>query len=154
MANSILDKNFRVTNNNAVDMHVGKRVRLRRTLLGMSQEQLGASLNITFQQVQKYERGANRISASRLWDISQILDVQISYFFDDMTVDTMRSSPRRVSRGVNIDFDDENVRDPMARRETLELVRTYYSIEKPKVRKRIAEMVKSIAVTINEKRSA
>ena len=62
------DKNFRVTNNNAVDMHVGKRVRLRRTLLGLSQEQLGDALNITFQQVQKYERGANRISASRLWD--------------------------------------------------------------------------------------
>ena len=154
MADSQLDKNFRITNNNAVDMHVGKRVRLRRTLLGMSQEQLGASLNITFQQVQKYERGASRISASRLWDISQILDAQISYFFDDMTDDTMRSSPRRVSRGENIDLDDENVRDPMARRETLELVRTYYSIEKPKVRKRIAEMVKSIAATINEKRSA
>ena len=102
MADSQLDKNFRITNNNAVDMHVGKRVRLRRTLLGMSQEQLGASLNITFQQVQKYERGANRISASRLWDISQILDAQISYFFDDMTDDTMRSSPRRVSRGENL----------------------------------------------------
>jgi len=148
-----MDKNFRVTNNNAVDMHVGKRVRLRRTLLGISQEQLGVSLNITFQQVQKYERGANRISASRLWDISQILDVQISYFFDDMTDDTMRSSPRRVSQGGSIiDFDLKNERDPMARRETLELVRTYYSIEKPKVRKRIAEMVKSIAVTVNEKR--
>ena len=146
-----MDKNFRITNNNAVDVHVGKRVRLRRTLLGMSQEQLGASLNITFQQVQKYERGSNRISASRLWDISQILDVEISYFFDDMTDDTMRSSPRCVSRGAIIDFDDYNVRDPMARRETLELVRTYYSIERPKVRKRIAEMVKSLATTINEK---
>ena len=151
MADSTLDKNFRITNNNAVDVHVGKRVRLRRTLLGMSQEQLSASLNITFQQVQKYERGANRISASRLWDISQILDVEISYFFDDMTDDTMRSSPRRVSRGESIDFNDYNVGDPMARRETLELVRTYYSIERPKVRKRIAEMVKSLATTINEK---
>ena len=150
MADSTLDKNFRVTNNNAVDVHVGKQVRLRRTLLGMSQEQLGASLNITFQQVQKYERGANRISASRLWDISQILDVQMSYFFDEMTGDTMRSSPRRVSRGENTDFDDDNVRDPMARRETLELVRTYYSIKSLKVRKRISEMVKSLAATINE----
>ena len=150
MADSTLDKNFRITNNNAVDVHVGKRVRLRRTLLGMSQEQLGASLNITFQQVQKYERGANRISASRLWDISQILDVQISYFFDDMTDDTMRSSPRRVSRGENIDFDNDNARDPMARRETLELVRTYYSIKSLKVRKRISEMVKYLAATINE----
>ena len=150
MADSTLDKNFRVTNNNAVDVHVGKRVRLRRTLLGMSQEQLGASLNITFQQVQKYERGANRISASRLWDISQIFNVQISYFFGVMTDDTMRSSPRRVSRGENVDFNDDNVYDPMARRETLELVRTYYSIESSKVRKRISEMVKSLAATINE----
>ena len=150
MADSTLDRNFRITNNNAVDVHVGKRVRLRRTLLGMSQEQLGASLNITFQQVQKYERGANRISASRLWDISQILDIKIGYFFDDMTDDTMRSSPRRFSPGESIDLDDENVRDPMARRETLELVRTYYSIESSKVRKRISEMVKSLAATINE----
>ena len=145
------DKNFRVTNNNAVDMHVGKRVRLRRTLLGMSQEQLGVSLNITFQQVQKYERGANRISASRLWDIAQIVDVPISYFFDDMSDDVMESSPRRISRGGEHSIDNETVRDPMARRETLELVRTYYSIEKPKVRKRITEMVKAIAATINEK---
>ena len=77
-----IERNFRITNNNAIDMHVGKRVRLRRTLLGMSQEQLGTELNSAFQQVQKYERGANRISASRLWDIGQILDVPISYFFD------------------------------------------------------------------------
>ena len=70
MTDDTKSRNFRVTNNNAVDKHVGKRVRLRRTLLGMSQEQLGTALNITFQQVQKYERGANRISASRLWDIS------------------------------------------------------------------------------------
>ena len=61
-----IERNFQITNNNAIDMHVGKRVRLRRTLLGMSQEQLRTELNITFQQVQKYERGANRISASRL----------------------------------------------------------------------------------------
>ena len=74
----IVERNFRITNNNAIDMHVGKRVRLRRALLGMSQEQLGAELNVTFQQVQKYERGANRINASRLWDTSQILDVPIS----------------------------------------------------------------------------
>lgn len=143
------ERNFRVTNNNAVDMHVGKRVRLRRTLLGLSQEQLGTELNVTFQQVQKYERGANRISASRLWDIGQILDVPINYFFDDMTENTMQSSPRRISRGGEIlDMTDEQIKDPMARRETLELVRTYYLIEKPLVRKRISEMVKSIATTL------
>ena len=115
----------------------------------MSQEQLGAELNVTFQQVQKYERGANRISASRLWDISQILDVPISYFFDDMSEGAMRSSPRWISRGDNTDvLNGEQIKDPMARRETPELVRTYYTIEKPAVRKRIAEMVKSIATTL------
>jgi transcriptional regulator with XRE-family HTH domain len=144
-----VERNFRITNNNAIDMHVGKRVRLRRTLLGMSQEQLGAELNITFQQVQKYERGANRISASRLWDDSQILDVPISYFFDDMSENMMRSSPRWVSRGDVMDaMTSQPLKDPMARRETLELVRAYCTIEKPAARKRIAEMVKSIATTL------
>ena len=145
------ERNFRITNNNAIDMHVGKRVRLRHTLLGMSQEQLGTELNITFQQVQKYERGANRISASRLWDIGQILDVPISYFFDDMSQDTTKSSPRRIGRGGEVvNQNGDQLRDPMARRETLELVRTYYTIEKPIVRKRISEMVKSIATTLSD----
>ncbi|MEK9719378.1 MAG: helix-turn-helix transcriptional regulator, partial [Candidatus Puniceispirillum sp.] len=112
-------------------------------------EQLGANLDITFQQVQKYERGSNRISASRLWDISQILDVPISFFFNDMSENTMRNSPRRISRGCGAtDVDVEIVTDLMARRETLELVRTYYTIRNPAVRKRIAEMVKSIATTL------
>ena len=146
-----IERNFRITNNNAIDMHVGKRVRLRHTLLGMSQEQLGTELNITFQQVQKYERGANRISASRLWDIGQILDVPISYFFDDMSQDTTKSSPRRICRGGEVvNQNGDQLRDPMARRETLELVRTYYTIEKPIVRKRISEMVKSIATTLSD----
>lgn len=144
-----VERNFRITNNNAIDMHVGKRIRLRRTLLGMSQEQLGTELNITFQQVQKYERGANRVSASRLWDIGQILDAPINYFFDDMSEVTMRNSPRRVSRGSeDQEIVDDQTKDPMARRETLELVRTYYSIKKPLVRKRVSDMVKSIAVTL------
>lgn len=150
------ERNFRITNNNAIDLHVGKRLRLRRTLLGMSQEQLGAELNITFQQVQKYERAANRISASRLWDMSQILDVPINYFFDDMSETTMQSSPRRVARGLD-KFDESagaggaaGVKDPMARRETLELVRAYYNIESASARKRVADMVKAIATTLTE----
>src|SRR3569833_3753192 len=68
---------------NPVDVHVGARVRLRRTLLGMSQEKLGEAIGLTFQQVQKYERGANRIGASRLFDLSRVLDVPVSFFFDD-----------------------------------------------------------------------
>ena len=145
-----VERHHRITNNNAIDLHVGQRVRLRRTLLGLSQEQLGAELNITFQQVQKYERGANRISASRLWDLSQILDVPVSYFFDDMTEATMKSSPRRVARGVDSgDGEGGALKDPMARRETLELVRAYYTIEQPAVRKRLSDMVKTIAMTLS-----
>jgi transcriptional regulator with XRE-family HTH domain len=143
------DPNFRVTNNNAIDVHVGRRIRLRRTLLGLSQEKLGEGLNITFQQVQKYERGSNRVSASRLWDTAQILDVPISFFFDDMTDDTAANSPRKVRSGtMAIDY-EEKPNDPMARRETLELVRAYYNITDVGVRKRITEMVKSVASALS-----
>src|SRR3954453_21104466 len=69
---------------NPVDVHVGARVRLRRTLLGMSQEKLGEALDLTFQQVQKYERGANRVGASRLYHLSQVLDVPVAYFFEEI----------------------------------------------------------------------
>jgi transcriptional regulator with XRE-family HTH domain len=139
--------NFRITNNNAIDVHVGRRVRLRRTLLGMSQEQLGEALSITFQQVQKYERGSNRISASRLWDIGQILDVPVSFFFDDMSDDTKDHSPRKMRTG-DVAGVGEAPLDPMARRETLELVRAYYQILDTSVRKRITEMVKAVATSL------
>ena len=69
---------------NPIDVHVGARLRLRRTLLGMSQEKLGQAIGLTFQQVQKYERGANRIGASRLYDLSRVLDVPVSFFFEEM----------------------------------------------------------------------
>src|SRR3974390_2286355 len=74
-----------------IDIHVGSRIRLRRTLLGMSQERLGEALGLTFQQVQKYERGVNRVGASRLFDLSRVMDVPISFFFDDMP-DTLANS--------------------------------------------------------------
>src|ERR1700686_1182510 len=73
---------------NPTDVHVGARVRLRRTLLGMSQEKLGDAIGLTFQQVQKYERGANRVGASRLFDLSRVLDVPVSFFFDDINPET------------------------------------------------------------------
>ena len=143
-------KNFMVTNNNAVDVHVGKRIRQRRTLLGLSQDQLSATLNITFQQVQKYERGANRVSASRLWDISQILDVEIGYFFEDMSAETRARSPRRMSDAPKVAETPDDQIDPMTRRETLELVRSYYSIKRTSVRKKVAGLVKSIASTLDD----
>ena len=128
---------------NPVDVHVGSRVRLRRTLLGMSQEKLGEAIGLTFQQVQKYERGANRIGASRLFNLSQVLDVPVSFFFDDM--------PREAADAPVIGEEDDEDRvveyepDPMAKRETLELVRAYYRITDPGVRKRLFELTKAVA---------
>ena len=147
--NSEEKKTSLVTKKNAIDIHVGKRVRLRRTLLGMSQEQLGVTLDLTSQQVQKYESGANRISASRLWDISQVLDVSIGYFFEDMSSETKLASPRKVSINLKKIPNDSFESDPMLRRETLELVRTYYSISEPKVRKQLSEIIKSVAGMTN-----
>ncbi len=129
---------------NPIDVHVGSRVRLRRTLLGMSQEKLGEAIGLTFQQVQKYERGANRIGASRLFDLSRVLDVPVSFFFDDMPGDEdgapePEARPQAEARQGGIEP------DPMAKRETLELVRAYYRIQDPQVRKRIFELTKSVA---------
>ena len=108
---------------NPIDVHVGSRVRLRRTLLGLSQEKLGEAIGLTFQQVQKYERGANRIGASRLFDLSRVLDVPIGYFFEDMSDEVAARSPRLI-RGL-AETPEPYEPDPMAKRETLELVRAY-----------------------------
>ncbi len=129
-----------------IDVHVGTRIRLRRTLLGMSQERLGEALGLTFQQVQKYERGVNRVGASRLFDLSRVLDVPISFFFDDMPeplAAVYGSSSARRSVGFaegQEGFGD----DTLNRRETLELVRAYYRITDPAVRKRVFELIKSL----------
>ena len=126
---------------NPIDIHVGQRVRLRRTLLGMSQEKLGKAINVTFQQVQKYERGTNRIGSSRLYQLSQVLDIPVSYFFDDLPIEiTARKSPGLTDVKV-ASFQG----DPLVKRETLELVRAYYRITDPSVRKRIFELVKAVA---------
>ena len=128
-----------------IDVHVGSRIRLRRTLLGMSQERLGDSLGLTFQQVQKYERGVNRVGASRLFDLSRVLDVPISFFFDDMP-DSLSASfggtPSRRASGQ--DPSDPFGDDTLSRRETLELVRAYYRITDPSVRKRVFDLIKSM----------
>ncbi len=127
-------------NPKAVDAHVGSRVRLRRTLLGMSQEKLGQAVGLTFQQIQKYERGTNRIGSSRLYQFSQILDVPVSFFFDDMPAEVAGRAP-----GLGEGSTDAFETDKLARRETLELVRAYYRIPDPGVRKRVFELVKAVA---------
>lgn len=121
-----------------VDSHVGSRVRLRRTLLGMSQEKLGNAVGLTFQQIQKYERGLNRIGSSRLYQFSKVLDVPVAFFFDEMPGD-MGSQPSLASQVQQATYDEN-----MSRRETLELVRAYYKVENRNTRKRIYELVKAI----------
>ena len=121
-----------------VDSHVGSRLRLRRTLLGMSQEKLGNSVGLTFQQIQKYERGANRVGSSRLYQFCKVLDVPVSFFFDEMPSDT-GSQPSLAGQVQQAAYDKD-----MSRRETLELVRAYYRIDNSNTRKRIYELVKAV----------
>lgn len=141
------DKGERETKPSPIDVHVGSRIRLRRTLLGMSQERLGEALGLTFQQIQKYERGVNRVGASRLFDLARVLDVPISFFFDDMPEPLAREyGGPAVRRAVGFAEAQEGFEDDtLNRRETLELVRAYYRITDPAVRKRVFELIKSLA---------
>lgn len=127
-----------------VDVHVGSRVRLQRTLLGLSQAKLGEAVGLTFQQIQKYERGGNRIGASRMYDLSFVLDVPIAYFFEKMPAEIRRrnDSPSDSLGEYTLEKSDK---DPLTRRETLELVRAYYKVGGSAVRKRVFELVKSLA---------
>ena len=125
-----------------VDAHVGARVRLRRTMLGMSQEKLAQALGLTFQQVQKYERGTNRVGSSRLYELSKILDVPIQFFFDEMPAEIAATA-----RGGNGGFAEaaaDYQPDTLAKRETLELVRAYYRIKSPRVRKKVFDLAKTL----------
>ena len=131
-----------------VDVHVGARVRQRRTLLGMTQTMLANALGLTFQQIQKYERGANRIGSSRLFDLSQVLDVPIGFFFEDMPPEVAASSPGQARGKVNKMPSHEP--NPMIARQTLELVRAYYKITDPHTRKRLFELTKALGAAARE----
>lgn len=122
-----------------VDIHVGNRLRLRRTLLGMSQEKLGTALGLTFQQIQKYEKGANRIGSSRLYEIGRILGVPVAYFFEAFEDDR---DPLPEMEGIGR-FDQSKLMD----RETIELIRAYYSIDQGEVRHQVFELMKTLGGT-------
>ena len=129
---------------NPIDVHVGSRIRLRRTLLGISQTVLADAIGLTFQQVQKYEKGNNRVSSSRLMDMADVLDVSIPYFFEEMGADVRNQTPAMLMNAKRLpDIDKE--KDPMARRETLEFVRSYYRITDAAVRRRLTDLVKTLA---------
>ena len=137
---------------NPIDVHVGNRIRLRRTLLGYSQEKMAALLGLTFQQVQKYERGTNRVGASRLWDIGNVLDVPVSFFYEDMDKDVANQSPRAFSlpAGELVSFAEDKEffdNDPMNKKETIELVRAYYKIPNRKAAKHLYELIIAMSKT-------
>ncbi len=130
---------------NPIDVHVGARIRLRRTLLGMSQQKLGDAIGLTFQQVQKYERGTNRVGSSRMFELARVLDVPVSYFFEEMGSDVAARGRQHAFGIATEPSAASSAADPMTKRETLELVRAYYKITDAKVRKRLFEMTKALA---------
>jgi len=129
-----------VTVSHPVDTHVGSRLRQRRALLGMSQTDLAKAVGLTFQQVQKYERGFNRISSSRLFEFAKVLDVPVTHFFDgmDSSVGTTKRKPGR-PKAV------EKTEDLNTKRETLELVRAYYKIRDKGLRTKTLDLIQALA---------
>lgn len=124
---------------NPIDVHVGSRVRLRRMMLGMSQEKLGEHLGITFQQIQKYEKGTNRIGASRLHHISTVLKVPVSFFFEDAP------GSQSETQGFAEPQPTTYVVDFLSSAEGLSLNKAFVRIEDTKVRKRIVDLVRVLA---------
>jgi transcriptional regulator with XRE-family HTH domain len=127
---------------NPIDKHVGARVRMRRLILGMSQGKLGDALDVTFQQVQKYEKGANRIGASRLQQLARVLDVPPAYFFEDAPSGEARAPGFAEDEGHNhfVDF--------LSTSEGLQLNRAFAAIRDAKVRKKILDLVVSLAAVV------
>ena len=128
---------------NPVDAHVGSRVRLRRMLLGMSQERLGESMGLTFQQVQKYEKGVNRIGASRLFQISRILDVPVQFFFEEAP----HIGDGIPARGMAEADSETFILEFLNSREGLELNRAFVKIADPKVRKSVVDLVRALSAS-------
>ncbi|HEY4547011.1 MAG TPA: helix-turn-helix transcriptional regulator [Pedomonas sp.] len=138
-----------------IDIHVGTRVRARRRLLGITQEKLGEALGLTFQQVQKYERGSNRISASRLFELSRILAVPVTYFYEG--AEALDGEANAVlPEAAAAPFEAEQ----LSSRETHDLLRFYYGLPDPQVRRRFLDLLKSVApapaeeIDVQEQRKA
>jgi len=126
---------------NPIDIHVGSRIRLRRNMLGMSQEKLGENLGITFQQIQKYEEGTNRVGASRLQAIASILSVPVAFFFEDAPGEEAGGANRGFAEDSSMSFAIEFCGSP----EGLQLNRAFVKIADVKVRRRIIDLVKALA---------
>lgn len=128
-----------------VDVHVGGRVKLRRTLLGFSQEELADAVGVTFQQVQKYERGTNRMGASRIFDMSTVLDVPVSYFYQDMPKEIeARNSADSTPPSESFETSNDPELSLYTKRETLELVRYYFQIPDKNIRTELMDLIQSL----------
>ncbi len=145
MAKSKLRSGQRPRRVGPVDLHVGIRVRQRRVLLGMTQTDLADTIGVNFQQVQKYEKGINRISASRLYGLSQVFDVTVEYFFEDIPPEVAGISPAK-ERGKAKKLPSYEP-DPMTTQETMRLVRSYYSIDDANVRRHVYELTKNLGAS-------
>ena len=128
---------------NPMDIHVGSRVRLRRMVIGMSQEKLGEKMGLTFQQIQKYEKGTNRIGASRLYQLSQIMDVPVQFFFEDAPLHV--ANRHAAVAGFHESKTEAFLLDFLNSRDGLELNRAFVKITDPKVRKRVVELVRALS---------
>ena len=132
---------------NPIDIHVGSRVRFRRMLLGMSQEKLGERLGLTFQQVQKYEKGINRIGASRLFDLAQVLGVSVQFFYDNAPLPEARAlaTVAAAADGHQGPADEHSIVEFLRSRDGLELNRAFVRISDIKARRAIVDLVRSLA---------
>lgn len=129
---------------NLIDVHVGNRIRMRRNLLGLSQEITAGRLGLTFQQLQKYERGTNRVSGSRLYDIGQILGVTVDWFFADMDEETTKRSPRSFT-STNPEPLVSPIVDPLNREEAISLVTAYNKIRDRRVSEALYKLISNMA---------
>lgn len=127
-----------------IDAHVGSRIRMRRALLGLSQKDLGSKVGLTFQQIQKYERGSNRVGSGRLYEFSRILGVPVSYFFDDMPPELQAYAEKGAKKGKPLPSGSPDA-EIMDRRDTLELVRTFHNVDDDMVRQRFMELLREAA---------
>ncbi len=136
-----------VSRSDPIDIHVGARVRLRRKLLGLSLQTLAKAVGVTYQQVQKYEWGVNRIGASRLFNLSQVLDVPISFFFEDLSPAAAGAGRKRRAKGFSeapataLDF------DVLSKQETIKLIRAYYRVTDPQLRKHVLDLLEAVGKT-------
>ena len=131
---------------NQVDIYVGKRIKLRRKILGLTQTEISKILGLTFQQIQKYEKGENRVSASRLYDFANILQVDVNFFFNDMPLITQASSPRFIQTDNEFNHTTTpSITDPSQTNKIQQLINNFLHIENPTTAEKIFELIEHLS---------